>query len=222
MKYFEKTSKEKKKSYKGRNILVGAGGVTIAALANPEEQIGVIPRKMSAKIMKSTKEIKDPRLMEAALKKAKELKVKVDIRKKFAPIGVYEADSRLVIVGKNRPATLFHELGHSVNFKKFQSLPKLRVGGLKVAPLATLAAAVSKKDSTISKVAPYAAAAAIAPTLADEATASIRAIKDLKKVKATKTQLSLARKNLGKGFATYAIPMAAMVAVPALIRKFKK
>lgn len=222
MKYFEKISK-KKKSNKLYNIGIGVGGMTGATLINPMEPGGVLGRKVTQRIVKNIKEIKDPKLMQYGLSKAKKMGIETTVAKGRLPqLGMYSPVGKTINISKNLPDYLMHEIGHASTHKKFKSLNMFRTLGLAAAPLAATAAAVTSKDSTVSKVAPYVAGAALTPMLADEAVASIKAVKDLKRANATRKQLNIARKNLGKGFATYGLAAAGMVGVPALIRKFKK
>ncbi len=222
MKYFEKISK-KKKSNKLYNVGIGVGGMTAGTLINPMDPGGILGRKITGRVTKGIKEIKDPKLMQYGLSKAKKMGVKTTVDKGRLPfLGAYFPREKAITISKDLPDFLMHEIGHASTYKKIKAMGKIRMYGAAAAPLAITAAAVTSKDSIVSKVAPYAAGAALTPMLADEAVASIKAIKDLKRAVATKKQLSIARKNLGRGFATYGIAAAGLVGVPALIRKFKK
>lgn len=221
MKYFEKTSKEK--SHKARNVAVGTAGIFAAALSNPDELIYGAPIRslMQKTVAKDIKNIKSKKLMDYGLSKAKKEGFSTTVYKRRLPmLGTYSAG--FISTSKDMPDVLLHEVGHGATYKKFKSLPKIRGIGKVIAPIASIGAAFGEKDSLISKAAPYIAGAAITPTLIDEGAASVKAIKDLKKAKATKAQLSIARKNLGKAFATYGIAAAGLTAIPMLIRKFKK
>jgi len=214
MKYFEKISEKKQESYTKRNVAVGAAGVMGAGLPN---------QLTGPALLKSMKEIKDPKLYSAAMTKAKQQKIPVTEISSFAMKGAYNPTLKQIYIEKGQGAdVLFHELGHAANYKKFKALPKLRVAGMLIGGMAPLSAAVSKKDSTVSKAAPYVAAAGMAPMLGDEVAASAKSIKNLKKAKATTSQLNIARKNLGKAFTTYGLLAAGAIAAPALIRKFKE
>jgi hypothetical protein len=222
MRYFEKIAKNKK-SNKPYNIGIGVGGMAAGTLINPMDPGGIIGRKATDIIVKNIKEMKDPKLMQYGLDKAKKMGVETTIAKGRLPeLGAYFPGLKAIKISKNLPDFLMHEVGHASSYKKFKSLSKFRTFGIAAAPLAITATAVTRKDSIVSKVAPYAAGAALTPMLADEAVASVKAMKDLKRATATKKQLSIARKNLGKGFASYALGAAGLVGVPALIRKFKK
>jgi hypothetical protein len=224
MKYFEKISKEeKKKTHKLRNVGVGVAGLAASGFTNPMDPSGVPARKVTSRIVKNVEEIDSKKLMDYGLEKSKKLGIETTVAKGRIPqLGDFHPGEKKINISKNMPDFLMHEVGHASIHSKIKNLGKIRAVGMGVAPVAALATAFTDKDSTVSKVAPYAAGAAVAPTLLDEGVASVKAVKDLKRAGATRKQLNIARKNLGKGFATYGAAAASLVAVPALIRKFKK
>lgn len=112
-----------------------------------------------------------------------------------------------------------HELGHAVDYRRFGNLKGIaRLAG----PLAGSVGAVALlKDEDKRKYAPLAAAAGFAPTLRDEAVASHKALKFMKKTESAKT-FSKSRKLLTKMFGTYALLPATAAAGAVIAGKYMK
>jgi hypothetical protein len=130
-----------------------------------------------------------------------------------------------IVVPSSAPAAFhLHELGHAQNYAtRFgKILRATRNPGMLLAGAAGTVSAVSKKDSDVSKYAPAVAAAGMAPMLADETMASMRAIQSAKKLGITGTELRGLKGNLGKAFTSYGAMTGVLVGTPMLIRKLKK
>ena len=150
-------------------------------------------------------------------------------------VGPQDADRALkhgiVLAPKNTGAHITaHELGHArfgsgriggaMQSLRTRTPMALRAAG-GVAPL--IAASVADPDSAVSKYAPVAGAALAAPTLIDEAAASIGGYRGMRRAGYSPQALRTARRQLAKAFGTYAVPLGAMgVAAPMVARALKK
>jgi len=223
---FEKLAKEKNKHH-SRNLAVGTAGVIGAEMLNPTSPIYGAPirKVVYSPIIKSIKDHPTSvaeKLTPAIEAEASKRKVTLRTFNRHPQGGLYQKALRTAEISKKLPEFAFHELGHAKLHDKLPMLMKTRGIGQGVASLTALGTAVSDKDSNFSKAMPYVAAAGVTPMLADEAYASRHALRALKKNKASKATIRLARKNMGKAFGTYGLMAAGAVAAPVLIRKFKK
>jgi hypothetical protein len=128
---------------------------------------------------------------------------------------------------KAGPHFTAHEFGHAMfgnstigKLTHALRAPAAYAGGIAGMTSATMA----DPDSTASKLSPLMGAAGVAPILGEEAMASINAIKSMKRTGLfSPQQMSLAKRQLGKGFGTYALGMGLpAIAAPYLIRKVKQ
>ena len=136
-------------------------------------------------------------------------------------------ESGFVIAPMNAgPHFSAHEFGHAAfGGSALGKLTHLaRVPGALAGNIAGLTAATtSDPDSTASKLSPLMAAAGVAPILGEEAAASINAIKSMKRTGFSPQQLSMAKKQLGRAFGTYALGLGLpAVSAPYIIRKVKQ
>jgi hypothetical protein len=109
--------------------------------------------------------------------------------------------------------TLAHELGHAVARKRgiTRHLQKARLGGGVVTIPLAAAAASADPDSAKAKALNAAAIASIGvPVLGDEAVASLKASKLLKKLRISPENLKLHNKALKKAWGTYALGVAGL------------
>jgi hypothetical protein len=115
---------------------------------------------------------------------------------------------------------LAHELGHASMGRVRAAIGKLRIP-LAGAGLLGGLAALGSDDNRVSKVAPWITAAGYAPTLGEEALASIKGYRGMKSLGASPEVLRAARSNLTKAFGTYGAIAAGTtlpIAVAAYLR----
>jgi hypothetical protein len=123
------------------------------------------------------------------------------------------------------PHVVAHELGHA-KFHKTRAgkvLFKTRLPGMAVGRLGAPAMALQDPDSKASKWSPAVGALAAAPTLIDEAAASIHGYRGMKGAGFTAKQLSHGRNQLLKAYGTYTGKLAVpAVGLPLAIRAIRK
>jgi len=149
----------------------------------------------------------------------------------YMPKGWNKELGEYVFVPKKAdPGILAHELGHAKGMKSrvgrlfsnkasrlaFMSSPLLALGG-------GVAAGVAAPDSDLAAYGlPAASAAMTAPTLVDEASASIRGHRALKELGYAPEALAKSRKAMARAFGTYGATALAAIAAPILARRWAR
>lgn len=112
----------------------------------------------------------------------------------------------------NKPTMLLHEIGHAVNSKAFWGAKYLQIAGAylpKIAPVFILSSAIydslrtPDKQSFVKNNAGWLTMACFIPTLIDEATASLRVIRNSVKNNLSKSIIKNQKKFLGLAFCSY-------------------
>jgi hypothetical protein len=132
----------------------------------------------------------------------------------------------LTIVPLNTgPHISAHELGHVAfgNSSLGKATRALRlpaaIGG---ALTGSMMAGSSDPESTSSKLAPAVSLAGMMPILGEEAMASLKGIKSMREIGLSPTQISVARKQLGKALGTYGLGLGSIASAPYVLRKLRQ